>query len=393
MQGPSRDRGPATAVAPRLAAFYAAVFGTVGIALPFWPVWLSSRGLDPGAIGAVLTVGFWVRVGAAPLAARIADRTGNRRAVLVALGALGFSAYLAFAFVHGLAAYLVLAAVAGAAVAPLAPLGDSITMRHATVDRIDYGRVRLWGSLAFIAASVGVGRLLGAGGPDVVLWCIVCTMAATLLASIALPRPARRTASRASRGDLSRLLDRRFVLFIVAAALVQSSHVVYYAFASIHWRAAGIDSTVIGLLWAEGVVAEVLLFAFGGRLTGRLHPRALLVVAGAAGVVRWTALATTTAPAALVAVQALHALTFGAAHLGAMRYLTRAVPEGLSSTAQSFYSAAVSGVAFGVTTPVAALLYARVGGGAYFFGAALAAAGALLAAGHLVFAHARPNAV
>ena len=33
-------------MALRLALFYAAVFGFVGISLPFWPVWLTDKGLD-----------------------------------------------------------------------------------------------------------------------------------------------------------------------------------------------------------------------------------------------------------------------------------------------------------------------------------------------------------
>ncbi len=48
------DDGKRTTV--RLAFFYVAVFGLIGIHLPFWPVWLASRGLGPAEIGAVFGI-------------------------------------------------------------------------------------------------------------------------------------------------------------------------------------------------------------------------------------------------------------------------------------------------------------------------------------------------
>ena len=37
-----------------LSVFYAAHFLVLGISMPFFPVWLAAKGLDPGAIGLVL---------------------------------------------------------------------------------------------------------------------------------------------------------------------------------------------------------------------------------------------------------------------------------------------------------------------------------------------------
>src|SRR5690606_17254902 len=77
-----------------------------------------------------------------------------------------------------------------------------------------------------------------------------------------------------------------FLLFLLAASMAQASHAVYYGFSALHWRASGLSETVIGLLWAEGVIAEILLFAVGARVTARIGPAALLALAGAAGMLR-----------------------------------------------------------------------------------------------------------
>jgi PPP family 3-phenylpropionic acid transporter len=365
----------------RLSAFYAAYFGTVGVWLPFWPVWLASKELDPAQIGLVLAVGFWVRILTNPLVGWLSDARGERRRPMVVLGALATLGYLGFAAASVPWHFIVLSAVTGATYTVLVPFADSVTLARVRSDAIDYGRVRLWGSLAFIATSVAAGRLLSDRSSDLVLWLVVSGVGLTFLSCVAMPSaPPAEGRPVASFGDLGRLLRQsRYVLLVLSCALVQSSHAVYYGFATLHWQAAGHSGTVAGLLWAEGVVAEILLFFAGARVLARLEPATLIAVGGLAGVVRWLVLAETTLLPALVAVQLLHGLTFAATHLGAMTALGRTVPESLSATALTVYSTAVGGAALGLGMSIAGSLYASHRGAAFFFAAALGAAGAIAA--------------
>ncbi len=92
----------------------------------------------------------------------------------------------------------------------------------------------------------------------------------------------------------------------------------------------------------------------------------LLIAAGAlAGVLRWTVMAFDPPLAALVGLQALHGLTFGASHLGAVHYIAATVPQHLAGTAQALYASVTSGIAMGAATLLAGELYASVAGGAY----------------------------
>ena len=136
---------------------------------------------------------------------------------------------------------------------------------------------------------------------------------------------------------------------------------------------------MIGWLWAEGVIAEVVLFAVGATLVRRLGPVTLIALGGIGGVVRWTVTALSTDLSVLVWVQALHALTFGATHLGAIHFIARSVPTALSATAQSLYSATVAGLVAGVAMGVSGKMYAAFGGHAYLLMAAFAALGAAVA--------------
>ena len=121
---------------------------------------------------------------------------------------------------------------------------------------------------------------------------------------------------------------------------------------------------MIGFLWGIGVLAEVLLFAFAGRISGQSATR-LLAIAAVGGVIRWPLTPLTNDLVYLIPLQCLHALTFGAAHLGAMAYLTRSVPDQLGATGQSLYYALTGGLLMGVTMPLAGMIYADIGTAAY----------------------------
>jgi PPP family 3-phenylpropionic acid transporter len=172
-----------------------------------------------------------------------------------------------------------------------------------------------------------------------------------------------------------------FLTFVAAAGLIQASHAVYYGFATLHWRAAGHGELVIGLLWAEGVIAEIALFACAASLLRWFDPIRLLSLAGALTVARWALLGVSTELAVLVPAQARHAASFGAVHLAAMHYLRDRTPPELHASAQGFYAALGTALPFGLLTPLAGWLYGVAGGGAFWPMAALALVGSALAAG------------
>ena len=368
-----------SAPAIRYGAYYGAVFLSLGVYLPFWPVFLKSRGLDAAEIGLLFALAAWIKVASTPAIAQIADRSGHAKATLAAVAGLSLVAFAGFLAARGFWPILLVTMFTAIWFHALIPLGESQAMAAVIERRLDYGRIRLWGSIAFIAGTVGAGALLTGRDPDLVLILILAALGATLIAALALPARRAEVPVAGRNGIMVLLRQRRFVLFLGAASLMQASHAVYYGFSALHWKAAGLSETTIGLLWAEGVIAEVLLFAVSGGIVARAGPPALLMAAGLGGVVRWSVLGATTALPALAAVQVLHALTFGAAHLGAMHFIARAAPPGLSATAQSVYAAVSGGIAMGLAMLAAGSLYADYAGGAFFAMAGLSAAGAVVA--------------
>ncbi len=363
----------------RLGFFYAAFFTVIGIMLPFWPVWLAAKGMSAEEIGALVAIGVGAKFIGTPLAGRFADRSGERRRPMAVLAVCALFAFTLFALTDGFWSILAVTLLFFLVWPPVMPLGESLTMLAVRDGGLDYGRIRLWGSLSFIVLAVLAGRILVFEPPGVIYLMVLCGVAGTAVACALAPHLRVAPAPSARRPFFDLLANRRFVLFLAATTLIQGSHGVYYAFATLHWRAAGYADDIIGLLWAEGVVAEIVLFALGARLIGRLGPARLIALAGLAAAARWLVLGSTTALPALIGAQALHALTFGAAHLGAIHFIARAVPPGLSATAQSLYAAVVMGLGTGLILFASGWLYAAYAGAAYYPMAASALLGAILA--------------
>lgn len=369
----------AKGAAVRLGFYYIALFLAVGTHLPFWPLWLVDKGLNPTEIGWIVAATFLVKIAVNPVIGHLVDGRGDRRRPMVALAVGAAISWLAFAFVDGFWGILGVTLVAVGFWAGIMPVGESLAMMTATTRRLDYGRVRLWGSLSFIAAATLVGQLLVTHPPAILMILVAAALALTALACLGLPdiRPPERKGRPAPLKPL--LVSVPFLLFLLAASFNQAGHTVYYSFASIHWKAAGIPDDVIGLLWSEGVIAEVVLFAFSGLVVARAGPAGLLLAAGLGGIARWLVLGLTTDVTALAVIQLLHAATFGCAHLGAMHFIQRAVPPELSGRAQALYAAAALGVAPGLLSPAAGWLYTTLDGGAFVAMSAFAAATSAMA--------------
>jgi PPP family 3-phenylpropionic acid transporter len=362
-------------IALRLSAFYTAIFAVVGVQLPFWPVFLASRGVDATEIGLLLAMPLMVKLVANPVAGIVADRLGGRRLLMAGLAAASVSALSLFALAQGFWPLAAATLLAAAAFSPLLPLGESLAFRVAYERGLDYGRLRLWGSLAFIAAALGAGEAIGRGGADWALRLVLLCASLAFASCLFLPE----TRAAAARPAPWRLLgDRPLLLVLLAATLIQASHSAYYVAGTLHWRGLGHSSTTIAWLWAEGVVAEIVLFWFGATLVQRLGPLGLLALGGAAGLARWSGTALAESLGALVLLQAMHGLTFGAVHLGVMHFLQRSVPSALSATGQALYST-MTGIGFGIGMAGAGALYQRGAWLAWTAMAAMATLGALLA--------------
>jgi PPP family 3-phenylpropionic acid transporter len=366
------------AYALRLALFYSALFAALGVQLPFLPVWLAAKGLDPSAIGVVLAIPMLIRLLAIPIAAREADRRDASRGTIIVAASAAALGYCVLALAEGVAALVLAYALASAFATPLMPLADAFAVRGLERHRRAYGPVRLWGSAAFIAGSLGAGALLDVIGERDLIWLLVAAMFLTATAAWALARYGGESSVAGPRQSYRAGLLREpaFLAVAAAASLIQASHAMYYGFSTIEWQAAGLGGEAIGALWALGVLAEIALFALSGRI--QVASTTLLMIGACGAAVRWIAMALDPPTLLLPALQCLHALSFGATHLGALGFLARAAPAGASARAQGYLAIAL-GLVMAMAMAVSGALYTRWGSFAYLAMAFAAASGGLCA--------------
>lgn len=370
----------------RISAFFAASFVSYGIHLPFFPVLLASRGQDEAAVAIILALPIVLRVTTASALGAAADRFGDRRRALVVysgLVVLGFAALGPAGSFWSLAAATAATAFAWNGILPVTDaMATSAVRRGLGV----YGRMRVWGSAAFVAGNLAGGVVAARFGAEAIWWFVMASFALQFAVAFLLPddRALRETAAgarEATRVALAGLLgDRRLMATLVGSAVLQASHAMLYGFSSLYWASLGFSGDAIGLLWATGVIGEIALFTFSGRVLGRLTPRRLLMLGAAAAVVRWTVFPLL--PAALpawMAVQLLHAATFAAAHLGIMHIVTHRVAERRAATAQGLM-VSINGGAMALSTLASGLLYRAWGGGGFAGMAVVAALGGVILA-------------
>jgi PPP family 3-phenylpropionic acid transporter len=349
----------------RLSVFYGSFFIYAGISLPFLPAWLADRGLDAREIGWVLAAPLIVRLAVVPLATRLADRFAVLRLSILIAAVVSAAGFVLVAISHGFWAIMATTILSAMAAAPLLPLADAYGLRGLAERKRSYGSVRLWGSVSFVGANLAGGYLFGLLGAGDVIWVLVAALILTVVAALGLPALAPEPAAVATKTPApSPWRQPAFVAVVVGASLVQASHAVQYGFATLQWTARGLDGITIGLLWSLGVVAEITLFAISGRVLARIGALEMIALGACGAAIRWTAMAFDPPTVALPVLQCLHALSFGATHLGAMQFLSQAAPPGRQAAAQGDFSA-VQGIVFAGVMSLSGLLVAGFGVAAY----------------------------
>ncbi len=373
----------------RMAAVYGALFMGIGVSLPYLPVWLKAKGLSPQDIGLALALQSVMRVLVAPAVSHLADRLGRLRPVMAfsSLGVLIGLLHLAL-FAVGRGEVLLGVAIAFGALAPMMPLSDAYAITMVRRHGLDYGRMRLWGSLSFIIAAVGAGALQDVLPARMLIWLIVLAQSLLFFAVLALPPRERETGAEESNKTTSlkrtthepaiAILSWPFILFVIVAGLVQSSHAFVYGFSAIHWKNLGYSGTTVGLLWMTGVIAEIVLFWFSEKVMAHLGAVRLMLLGATAGLLRWLGLSLDPPLAALFLLQALHGMSFGATHLGAIEFVRTRLPARRTATAQAAYGAVSHGVFMTAAMWLSGWLYANFGARGWWAMAGMCLMAALL---------------
>jgi PPP family 3-phenylpropionic acid transporter len=306
----------------RLSGFYFFYFASLGALLPFWGLYLQGCGYSPEQIGELMAVVMVTKLIAPNIWGWIGDHTGRRMpivrlasllSIICFVGVFRADDFWTLALVMMLFSFFWNASL---------PQFEAVTMSYLRERIHHYSRIRLWGSVGFILTVLILGFLLERWGVGSVPQVVLILYTGIFLNSL-LVKEKGAGATLHEQGSILQVLKRRDIIaFLLVCFLMQASHSAYYAFYSIYMEELGYSSSVIGQLWAVGVIAEVLIFLIMHRLLNRWGARAVLIASLGIAVIRWILVATTSDQLFLVLLaQVMHAATFGTFHAAAIHLI------------------------------------------------------------------------
>ena len=364
-------------IAAKFSLVYFSIFIVIGINAPFFPLWLSSKGFTERYIAIILATSVLTKLLANPFFAGLGDKYGNRKIPMLYLSFISTIILFSLNIFNSLYLIAFMAITSWALFAPLMPLTESLTTTAIKKYNFDYGNTRLWGSVSFIIIAFFGGIIIEKYGLKYVPILMTIGALFLFLSIIIMPTipslPARKKFS-----TYALLKNRNFFPFLLACGAIQSSHGIYYGFSTIYWKSIGLSETVIGALWAEGVVFEIILLAYFYKFKNYTSPKIFIIIAGVMAILRWTLMAYADTILFIALIQILHAFTFGLTHLAAINFISEVMPVRAQAKSQALYSAISMGAFLAVSISVSGDLYRIFYDKSFLFSSFLAFSGVII---------------
>ena len=362
----------------RLSSFYFFYFASLGALIPYWTLYLKSLDYSARSIGVLMAIIPATKIFAPYLWGWVADHT---RHPLTIIRLANLFAVVAFAGVFVDTGFIWLSMVLltfSFFWNSSLPLFEAMTLNHLGDDQHKYSVVRLWGSLGFITMVVLLGEYYDIAGIDRAPVVIVVLLAGILLASLIVPE--RLSAQHEGQAHIMHVIRQPVVLaFLLVSFLMLVSHGPYYTFYSIYLENHGYSRGMIGLLWAIGVMAEVIVFLMMHRLLVSVDVRKLLLATFALTALRWLLIGFFVDNlSVLFFAQLFHAFSFGVFHAVSISLVHRFFTGRHQGRGQALYASLSFGAGGAVGSLLSGILWDQIDHAWLFTLAAITAAAALL---------------
>ncbi|MEY4920592.1 MAG: hypothetical protein RLZZ564_120 [Pseudomonadota bacterium] len=329
----------------RLSRFYFFYYFFVGSFVPYWGIYLQSENFSPSSIGILLSLFQISRIVAPNFWGWLADHTGHRVKWIKLTSFLGLIGFIGIFWAKGFFwIFLVMSALSLFTSSTL-PLAESLTLAHLATTDGHYSRIRLWGSIGFIVASLFLGYLIDLQGIDILLWVLLITQAIIFFLSNTIPEAKE---IHHKKNDLSiwKIIKTPSVAaLLIGCTLMVSAHGVLYNFYSIYLKEHGYSSATIGWLWAVGVICEIFIFMLMPKILRRYSLKTILLMSLFLGVIRFILIGASPDHFYLLLIaQMFHAATFGSFHAASIEVIAYFFKGRNQSRGQAIYNSVAYGI-------------------------------------------------
>lgn len=345
-----------------LALSFLGYYCAYGVFLPFFPAWLKSQQYGEEMIGLVIGSAYIFRFIGGIFFSALIKKADH---IITSLRLLALASALLM-FVISLVAHspwLLFCAIGLFAIVNSAgmPISDSLASTWQRQIGLDYGKVRLIGSMAFAFGLVVFGSMIDWLGEQNIVWILIALLSFYTLIQLFKPSippkdeaPIDGTSNHVS--FMALLKNSTTLRVMLAVGMIQGSHAAYYVYSTIYWTSLGISVSQTSLLWAAGVLAEILLFFFSRRLFQNWAVSTLFYLSAFVCILRWAGLAYADNFWEILPLQLAHSLTYAACHYAIVRYITTQ-PQSHIAKLQGLYNGLSNGILIAIFTAIAGWIY------------------------------------
>ena len=323
----------------RLSGYYFFYFAFVGVFSPYFGLYLQSLSFSAWDISVLMTQMQLMRLVGPYFWSALVDRFDLRMAVIRTSGAATLLLFCTLFFVRSFEALLLCIGLFSFFWVAALPLVETATFDHLRNDPGRYSRIRLWGSVGFIATVLGAGALLDHSSPGSQLWLCAACLAGLMGCGLSIP-DSPQAHPHQEQPSIGRILRQPHVIALLTACVFMSAaHGALYVFYAIFLSEHGYSKSMVGTLWTLGVLVEIGLFFYMGRIMQRFSLRAILLASLGAAAIRFVTIGLAVdSPVVLAIAQLLHGLTFAAFHSAAIAAISRWFAGNTRARGQAVYS-------------------------------------------------------
>lgn len=329
----------------RLSRFYFIYYFFVGAFVPYWGLYLQAEKFSAADIGILMSLFQISRIFAPNFWGWLADHTGKRAQWIRLTAFLGLCGFVAVFWAHGfLWMFFVMAALSLFTSSTL-PLAESLTLAHLVRTKGHYSRIRMWGSLGFIVAAVVLGFMIDISGIQSLLWFVLLVQIALLLLSYTLPEAVVEPHVHDHFSIWQVIRQPNVLALLIGCSLMVTAHGVLYNFYSIYLSSHGYSKGTIGLLWAVGVICEIIIFMLMPRILRRYTLKTVMMASLLLAVIRFSLIGIAIDSLFwIIFAQMLHAATFGSFHAASVEVVTQFFKGRHQAKGQAIYNSVAYGV-------------------------------------------------
>jgi PPP family 3-phenylpropionic acid transporter len=338
-------------------------FFTWGIFLPYWTGWLvQAKNLTVADASMIMAFGLVARAVATMFVFPLMSKYMSNKKIIITFTMLALCAAVFYIPATSRVSLLLITILFSLVYPTLMPAIESGASSLVQQGKVHYGKSRSYGSIGFVIAVLIISMLTGFWGEQAILWSMIIGLILLLIKQF-MPTPGP-LLTKPSIEDRKQKLSMKelwkvktFPVVLIVVFLLQGAHAAYYNYGYIYLQELDVNAFYIGMIINIAVIFEILYFMKADNFLTKWRPSSLFLLAGAGSTLRWVLIFLFPNVGIFIISQALHALSFGMAHIAFIRYLTMSLPKEQIPNAQGIYSGLALSLSTAILTFVGGYLY------------------------------------